>query len=256
MKVTITQIDPSQLESDWSRLVDHIQANSSEFVLLPEMTFSDWFCASQDVEDIIWQNAVQSHDTWLVRLSELGTKVVVGTAPRNLQNKKYNVAYVWTPNTGIQWIHRKTYLPNEDGYWESTWYDRAPVDFQPVTIDGKNIGAMICTELWFMQHAREYGQQGVHLIVNPRSTPYSSNDKWIAGGRTAGVIAGAYCLSSNQAGQAAQVKLGGAGWISDPEGIVLGVTSEDAPFITMDVNLTNAESAKSKYPRYVDDSEI
>lgn len=256
MKATITQIDPSQLERDWSKLIEHTQANQSEFVLLPEMTFAAWFCASPTVEDAVWQAAVQAHDTWLTRLAELGAKIVVGTAPRNIQHKKHNVAYVWTADTGIQWVHGKTYLPNEDGFWEATWYDRSPIDFQPVGVGGVHIGAMICTELWFMHHAREYGQHGVHFIVNPRCTPYSTNDKWLAGGRAAGVVAGAYCLSANQTGPLGQMKLGGAGWITDPDGGVLGTTAEHEPFITIDLDLTEAESAKNTYPRYVDYSEL
>lgn len=256
MKATITQIDARQLDNEWAKLIDHTQVNKSELVLLPEMTFSEWFCAKQNTDDKIWQNAVNSHEMWLERLSELGANIVVGTAPHNIGDKKYNVAYVWTADAGIQWIHSKTYLPNEDGFWEATWYDRAPIEFQPVTIDGIKIGVMICTEIWFMQHARDYGQQGVHLIVSPRSTPYSTNDKWLAGGRTIGVIAGAYCLSSNHTGQAQDMKLGGAGWITDPDSMVLGVTSESEPFITVDIDLSYAESAKNEYPRDVDDSKV
>lgn len=254
MKATVTQIDPRQLENDWATLIEHIQVHNSELVLLPEMAFADWFCVRRDVDNAVWQAAVASHDAWLARLSELGAKIVIGTAPRNIQDKQYNVAYVWTADAGIQWIHSKTYLPNEDGYWEATWYDRAPVDFKPVTVDGIRMGVMICTEMWFMQHARDYGQQGVHIIVSPRSTPYSTNDKWLAGGRAAAVIAGAYCLSSNHAGQMDGLKSGGAGWVTDPESRVLGVTSEDDPFITVDLDLGYAAGAKNAYPRYVDDS--
>ena len=254
MKTTVTQISPNQLERDWQNLIEHVQANQSRMVLLPELTFSNWFCATQNVDDGVWQEAVQAHDFWLGRLPELGAEIVMGTAPRNIKNKKYNSAYVWTANTGIQWIHSKTYLPNEPGFWEATWYDRAPIDFQPVNIEGNSIGVMICTELWFMQHARAYGQAGVHLVVNPRCTPYISNDKWLAGGRTAGVVAGAYCLSSNQVGQAGEMQLGGAGWITDPEGVVLEVTSADVPFVTVDLDLRAADAAKNDYPRYVEDT--
>lgn len=256
MKATITQLNPANLESDWADLIAHIKANQSEFVLLPEMCFAKWFCTTQNTDDSMWEMAVKSHDTWLERLPELNTNIIVGTAPRNIDGKKYNVAYVWTAETGIRWVHSKTYLPNDDGYWEATWYDRAPIDFQPVTIGELKIAVMICTEIWFMNHARDYGQQGIHLLVNPRSTPYPTNDKWLAGGRTAGVIAGAYCLSSNHAGEVDGMKLGGAGWLTDPDSIILGVTSDETPFITVDLDLSYAENAKSEYPRYVDDSEI
>jgi N-carbamoylputrescine amidase len=256
MKATITQFNHQNLESDWADLIQHIQANQSEFVLLPEMCFSQWFCMTDVRDDMIWESAVESHDRWLKRMPELGAPIVVGTAPRNIDGKRYNVAYVWTADTGIQWIHSKTYLPNDEGYWEATWYDRASIDFQAVAVNDLKIGVMICTEIWFMQHAREYGQDGVHLIVNPRSTPITTNDKWLACGRTAGVIAGAYCLSSNHAGVINGMKLGGAGWLSDPDSVILGITSEEQPFITIDLDLNYAESAKNDYPRYVDDSEI
>ncbi len=256
MKATVTQINPQTIESDWANLIEHIKANNSEFVLLPEMCFAPWFCAEETPDNAIWQAAVETHDRWLERLPELGAPIVMGTAPRNIDGKKYNTAFVWTPETGIQWGHQKTYLPEEDGYWEASWYDRAPIDFQPITINDMEIGVMICTELWFMQHAREYGQQGVHIIINPRCTTASGVDKWITGGRTAGVIAGAYSLSANRAGQLDGLKFGGAGWISDPDSVLLGVTSDDEPFITIDIDLAQADAAKADYPRYVDDSEL
>jgi N-carbamoylputrescine amidase len=154
-------------------------------------------------------------------------------------------------------VHKKTYLPNDEGYWEANWYDRAPIDFQPTIAGDLKMGVMICTEIWFLQHAREYGKGGIHLLLNPRSTPRHSNAKWLAGGQTAAVVSGAYCLSSNHAGQASGVELGGAGWLCDPDGVVLAITSEAEPFVSLDLDLAGtAERAKSTYPRYVDDSPL
>jgi len=91
----------------------------------------------------------------------------------------------------------------------------------------------------------------VHLLVIPRSTPKGTNGKWLAGGQTAGVISGAYCLSSNHAGQLGDLLLGGMGWFTDPEGRILGLTAPTQPFVTCDVDLEFAEHAKHTYPRYV-----
>ena len=256
MRATITQIDANQLERDWQRLRAHVAAHGSQLVLLPEMCFAPWFCAKPRRDDSIWAAAVQSHDGWLSRLHELGAQIVVGTAPRDTGGKRCNSAYCWTLADGLRWIHDKTYLPNDDGYWEANWYDRAPIAFQAAQVGALRIGLMICTEVWFMQHAREYGKAGVQLLLNPRSTPWHTNDKWLAGGRTAAVVAGAYCLSSNHAGQAEHVRLGGAGWVCEPDGAVLATTSEAQPFVTLDLDISSADAAKSTYPRYVDDSPI
>ena len=77
----------------------------------------------------------------------------------------------------------------------------------------------------------------------------------MAGGRTAAVVSGAFCLSSNIGGiSQAGVKWGGGGWIVEPEeGDVLGLTSQERPFLTVDIDLAVAEMAKRTYPRYVPD---
>ena len=106
-----------------------------------------------------------AHSSWLERLPELGAAAIVGTAPRDEDGKRYNVAYLWTAEHGLRWIHRKTYLPNDEGYWEANWYDRAPINFQPADLNELSIGLMICTEIWFMQHARDYGKRGVQLAA-------------------------------------------------------------------------------------------
>jgi len=67
------------------------------------------------------------------------------------------------------------------------------------------------------------------------------------------VVSGAYCLSSNfgyRDGDA--FKWGGNGWIIEPEGgTVLGTTSRERPFLTLEIELRVAEAAKHTYPRYV-----
>ncbi len=256
MKATITQLDASQLAPEWEALKAHVAARQTDLLLLPEMCFAPWFCAERERDEALWREALAAHERWIKRLPELNAPLIVGTAPRNEDGARHNVAYAWTAKQGLRWIHRKTYLPNDDGYWEANWYDRAPIDFKPFLLGELSIGVMICTEIWFLQHARDYGKRGLHLLLNPRSTPAFSNDKWLACGRTAAVVAGAFCLSSNHAGRAKHVALGGAGWICDPDGAVLATTAHHNPFVTVDLDLARADAAKRSYPRYVDDSPI
>lgn len=256
MKATITQLDATRLETDWERLKRHVAEQAPELVLLPEMCFAPWFCAAPARDEATWRRAQYSHDVWLERLPELGARLVVGTAPRSINDQRRNVAYLWSARDGLQWVHSKTYLPNDEGYWEANWYDRAPIDFQPTLAGELKLGVMICTEIWFLQHARDYGRGGIHLLLNPRSTPRHTNAKWLAGGQTAAVVSGAYCLSSNHAGLAGGVDLGGAGWLCDPDGAILATSSEAEPFVTRELDLGAAKRAKSTYPRYVDDSPV
>ena len=217
------------------------------------MAFHPWLAGTDRVEPDRWQAAVRAHDHWIGRLSELNAAIVAGTRPVIQNQKRLNQGYIWRPHTGYQPVHAKYYLPDEEGYWEASWYQRGEKKFNAVQVDGIKIGFLICTEMWFAAHAREYMLQGIELLVCPRATPLNSADKWLAGGRTAAVISGAFCLSSNFRGtNIAGSDFGGTGWVVEPEeGRVLGTTSPGQPFLTVEIDLTVAQNAKHTYPRYV-----
>ena len=219
------------------------------------MCFYPWITRTRPVDPEQWQSAVASHDRWIERFSEIPAPILIGSRPVVQHGLRHNEGFVWEKGIGYKPVHRKYYLPNEEGFWEATWYERGNRDFEVVTVQGIRIGFLICTELWFSVHAREYMKQRIHLLVCPRATPAASIDRWIAGGRTAAVVSGAFCLSSNFNGPNGEgIDFGGAGWMIEPEGgDVLGVTSQEEPFLTKEIDLDLAERAKETYPRYVRD---
>lgn len=255
MKVTVCQIGNShqEIENDWNQLIDHVKTKRSELLLLPEMTFSPWFCASDQPKEDVWQSAVESHEQWLTRLGEAGVPFVAGTRPKTIAGKMINEAFTWTPARGATAAHQKYYLPDEEGFWEATWYERGDGDFSVASSGDITAGFLICSEMWFMHRARTYGKEGARIILVPRSTPEYSGDKWLAGGRVCAVVSGAYCLSSNRCGQAEDTAMAGLGWVIDPDGNVLATTSDDQPFATVEIDLAVSDQARKTYPRYVPD---
>lgn len=172
----------------------------------------------------------------------------------NQNGRRLNQGFVWDNRNGYHAAHHKYYLPDEEGFWEASWYERGDGRFVPVEAAGLRIGFEICTDLWFMHRARAYGREGAHLVVTPRATPRSTVDKWLAGGRTTAVVGGAYSISSNRtSAKGSKVEFGGQGWIIGPDGDVLGLTSGERPFVTVEIEIEQAERAKSGYPRYVPD---
>lgn len=245
--------EPEQLAEDWERLVAHVKAEQSELVVLPEMGFSPWFCAGRVFDPTVWQAALEVHDQWMLRLQELSPAMVMGSRPVEIDAKRLNEGFVWTPDAGHRAVHHKYYLPDDAGYWEASWYQRGDGSFQAFDAGPLRCGMLICTELWFMERARAYGKDGIHLLVTPRATPSDSVDEWLAGGRSNAIVSGAFSLSStlHKLGEDPAADLGGQGWIVDPDGRVLGATSQERPFLTLELDLTVAERAKGTYPRYV-----
>lgn len=256
MRVTVCELshESDDFERDWEGLGDHVRSEKSDLVLLPEMAFCPWFFGKRSFDPTVWREAVAAHDAWESRFCDLGPVMILGSRPIDRGNKRLNEAFVWDTDSGYRTVHTKRYLPDEDGFWEASWYDRSNEDFLPVVVQDVKIGFVICTDIWFFQHARAYGKDGVHFIAHPRATQGMNSDKWLLAGRTAAVVSGAFCISSNHInprGKGSQ--LGGMGWIITPESEVLGVTSRDQPFLTKDVDLREADRAKRTYPRYVVD---
>lgn len=265
LRVTVCQLpnDPDAFERAWQSLVSHTRDQRSDLVLLPEMPFSAWLASTPTVDAEAWRVAMDAHDRWLARLGELGVATVLTSQPTTEDGQRYNQAVVWQRTAGratgseLPVVHRKQYLPDEPGFYEASWYARGNAGFDVAEAAGVRIGFAICTEMWFLQRARVYALGGLQLLACPRATYAGSSDKWLAGGRTAAVVSGAFCLSSNFDGPAAEGTWGGTGWVIEPEeGEVLATTSAEQPFATVEIDLGVADRAKQTYPRYVDDSSI
>ncbi len=257
MNVTVCELPSSWIYSkkNQDKLRRHLESERSDLLLLPEMPFSSWLAGERKPDANAWKQAVDHHNAWLERLTEFNVPAIASSRPVIKEGIPLNVGFVWTPENGIKDVHEKYYLPDEEGFWEASWYHRGNGDFSLVTIDGLNIGFLICTEIWFNHHARDYGKMGMHLLLCPRAVGSVTTETWLAGGRAAANVSGAYCMSSNFNGpNTPDMDFGGTGWIIEPEeGFVMGTTSEKDPFLTLAIDIGLSEKAKSTYPRYVED---
>jgi len=251
MKVTVTEMDDgaAKFESDWERLAKHVRKNDSELVLLPEMPFHPWVCSKPKFDPAIWKKVVDDHERWMKRLGELGAPMVMGSRPVNRDGKRLNVGFLWDGGR-VSDVHVKGYLPNEGGYWEATWYQRGDRAFDSFPAHKATAGMMICSDIWAVQHARTYAKQGAEIIAVPHAAPRVSIPRWVAAGSVVSMVSGTFCIASNRSGRGGGVEFGGTGgWVISPEGKLLGQTSRAKPFVTVDVDLAEADSAKKTYPR-------
>lgn len=254
MRVTVCQMrdDRAGFASDWRGLREHVAAERADLVVLPELPFSTWFAIEQTYDASVWRRAMEEHAGHEAGLADLAPAAVISTRPVERAGRRYNEAFAALAGGAQQALHDKRYLPDEPGFFEASWYERGDGVFAIHRIAGANIGVQICSELWVLDESRRYGGQDVDLIVTPRATPLSSRDKWLIAGRAAAILAGAYSASSNHAGlSAGGFEFAGAGWIIDPDGDILAITSESEPFVTREIDLGKAAAAKTTYPRYL-----
>jgi N-carbamoylputrescine amidase len=253
MRITVCELphEPSALARAWEDLCEHTLVHASELVLLPELAMVPPLWESEEFDAGRWDAAQTLSATQLCRLHELHAACVVGTRPIRLNERRLNQGFQWSAATGLTSLRSKYFLPEEAGSREATWFQEGDPVFPEFHAGATTFGLNICTELWALETYATYAAAGVHMVLTPRATALATMQKWLAGGIVAAVRSGAFSVSSNRVD--ARGTCGGGGWIIDPNGELLAITSAAQPFETRDIDLSEACDAKRTYPRYVFD---
>ncbi len=255
VRITICQLSDKEkrFKKDWDKLTRHVQKKRSDLVLLPELPFGEWIAHSPKVDDDVKAEYVGKHQSWIKKIEELGAESVVYTKPVLRKGKFYNVACVWTKKDGHKKVRAKYYFPEENHFYEESWFDRDALSLPVIHIREAKLGILICSELWFLEHSRKLGKKGMDLLCIPRATGVHISKRWLDCAKTASIISGSFCISSNRSGLSNQgFEWGGMGWIIRPgDGKVLALTDGDKPYLTIDLDLGESHVAKTSYPVYL-----
>jgi N-carbamoylputrescine amidase len=245
MIVTICELHDRDelLAQDWRDLMRHVRNEKSDLVLLPEMPFYSQLVLSPRFDQRMWDKAVEAHATWEKRLAELWPAVVVGTRPIDFGNERYEEGFIWSAGDGLRGVHAKTQLYAELDAFENPWYQCAAPDFVPMQAGEATIGFLIGSELWAVEEARRYRDEGVDILVTPRLSSMLEPRSWLTAGRRAAVVARAFGLASAHTDEAWRSE--GCGWVFGPDGELLAMTSRTRPFVSVSVDLQRASAAKS-----------
>jgi N-carbamoylputrescine amidase len=251
MRITVCELphEPDALAAAWAALCQHTVRNSSELVLLPEFAMVEPVWESERFDAGRWRAAEILSDTWLKRLGELQTAYVVGTRPVTIGGRRFNEGYLWSAAGGMAPLRSKFFLPNEPGNWETRWFESGDPGFPEFHAGALSFGLNICTEVWALESYSGYAAGKVQVVMSPRASAAATTAKWISAGVVAAVRSGAFSVSSNRVDPTGSC--GGVGWIISPDGKILASTTHEAPFATVDVDLTAAAAARNTYPRYV-----
>lgn len=238
----------------WNALAADTQKAQADMFLLNELPFGPWLAAQQEpqFDDLVAVHRL--HAQGLDRYGELGAPVVLGSHPVFDEGNSIIEGFVWERESGVTPAHTKQYFPNEEGWYETGWFERGDQAFQIVEVGGLNVAFLICTDIMFNEWARHYGREGADLIVVPRATPVATLHRWQTAVQMAAVVSGCYVASSNRAGEEGGIAFGGLGWIVDPSGVVIAETSADDPVVAADIYRSVAAHAKREYPCYVEDT--
>jgi predicted amidohydrolase len=237
IKVTVCEMHDQgeTLLRDWDRLVHHVHREAADLVLLPETPFCRPFVDAPAFDPGVWEEAIIVHERWRARLPELAPAVVMGTCPVQFGQKRLNRGFVWSRAEGVRWVDAKVTLRAQEGAWESQWYHPAPPGAAPIGVLHALVGMLIGSELWSAGGLHASPGSPLDLLVTPRIAGPPGDLAWIIAGSKAAKRARAYGLSSSRTCGGDSSHIGG--WVLDPDGRILALTSERQPFVSAVLDL-------------------
>jgi N-carbamoylputrescine amidase len=204
VRVAVAELDPTLMPGteSWAALAANLERAKSDIFLLGELPFGPWLSANSTFDPTVWKQSVADHEVGMAALGELGVGVVLGSRSVERKGRRCNEAFVWTPQDGARAAHTKRHIPNTPpSYCETVWYEQDDLQFEVVQAGPLRVGFMICTDVMFTEHARQYGREGAHLIAVPRAMPVEASHVFDVAIQMAAVSSGCYVASSNRYGE-------------------------------------------------------
>lgn len=234
----------------WHDLLARIEQDQPDLAILNEMPFGHWLAGEDVFDPVLAAASVNVHSCALSALGNLPC-AVLSSRPVAGPHKLSNEAFLLSGGT-YQTIHHKQYFPQEEGFYEDSWFGSQRSGFEVVEYKGLRLGVLLCTELMFTEWARHYRRQGAHVIVVPRASGTSVHN-WHAAAAMAAIVSGCYVLSSNRAAAVGENEsnFGGRGFIYAPGGELLIETSSTTPFASVEIDFDCIVNAQESYPCYV-----
>lgn len=247
MKVAVCDLpdDLSVFDAAWARLERRLAETPVNLLVLPELAGLASFWVSPIFDPAVWHEVLARQHDLLARLPGLAARRIVGTLANERDGRRLNRAFLHTSDGGLEVGRAKAWLPEQEGGWEATWFERGDPRVPVQHSGGLRLATLICTEVITSGAAAGLGRAGAQLIAVPRAT--GGHARWNVATRMAALSAGAYVLSANRSGD----DFAGGSTIVGPDAEELARTSADDPIAVLDIDLADADRAKLTYPRNV-----
>jgi N-carbamoylputrescine amidase len=163
------------------RMVRAAHAQGAQFILLPELFESPYFC--KDHNTAYFDLALPIADNPAVRrlrqvANELQVVLPVSVFERDGQ-RFFNSVVMIDADGALLGVYRKAHIPESPGYHEKFYFTPGDTGFKVWQTRFGSVGVGICWDQWFPECARSMALQGAELLLYPTAIGEEPQDKSI-----------------------------------------------------------------------------
>ncbi len=169
--------------SEIKSMIDRAESEQVQFIAFPELSITAYTCGDLFLQTALQQKAVESLAELTGFMRSKPSMIAIVGLPLLLGNRLYNVAAVLS-NEGVLGIVPKTYIPNNNEYYEKRWFaGSGDLTVSSTEICNRRVpvlsggaifrtpfalfGVEICEDLWMpVPPSSKLSMQGAEVIFN------------------------------------------------------------------------------------------
>lgn len=253
--MTVALITEVFLEEGGELLKECLQRakqGGAALAVLPELPLNPWSPATRTPREEDEELSGGRREQLMCEAArEADIAVLGGVIQRDpsVGNRRFNTALLMNRDGVVIGSYRKTHLPEEEGYWETSHYD--PADEPPCVMTGLPfaLGVQICSDANRPQGTHLLRAQGADVVSNPRATPNETYERWRLVLRANAATSACYVISVNRPRPEFDVDIGGPSLAIAPDGEILVETTDPVSFVTLERKCL--DRARRDYPGYL-----
>ena len=160
-------IDP---EKNFSRAIEFIHQASKkgvQFVCLPELFRSQYFCQTEDHENFALAEEVPGRST--SELGEVarqtGTVIIASLFEKRSAGLYHNTAAIINTDGKLLGKYRKMHIPDDPLYHEKFYFAPGDLGFRAWDTQRGKIGVCVCWDQWYPEAARLTALHGAEILL-------------------------------------------------------------------------------------------
>ena len=243
-------------------LVTKARKAGADIICLPELMTTPYFACSPKAWQ--WRDRAEPlpGGPTFARVSAWAKTLrcwLIGTCYEQAGGRRYNTAFVVSPDGEMMGRHRKAHIPLIEGNaYEPVYFD-AGDDLSVFDIMGVCAGILICYERCFPEAWRTLALKGAEIIFVPTSSSGFRGELYAEEIRVAAAQQQVFVVAANKAGEEAMegekgpISFYGKSRIISPSGrIVAALEAEEDAVITAEIDMDEVAAVRRSLAYYRD----
>lgn len=248
--------------------IENLASEGAKLIVLSELHDTLYFCQTENVENFKYAEEIPSDFTEFYSEAASNNNIVLVTSmfERRAPGLYHNTAVVFDADGSICGKYRKMHIPDDPGFYEKFYFTPGDIGFEPIDTSLGRLGVLVCWDQWYPEAARLMALRGARMLIYPTAIGWNPDDTedekqrqleaWTTIQRSHAVANGIPVVVVNRcgfeedpSGQTSGIDFWGSSFIAGPQGEILTMGPDDAPFENVtDVSLSRSENVRQWWP--------